>query len=575
MPSVSNRAQRELACRRSGLVKTSALPRSTKRPTPRYLVILALFGLSFLGPAVAYSQYTPEHPKVRAMVDRGIRYMETADDRAARFGEYRIGAEILVGYTIFKATGDPEHPLVKRSIATSENIAREINKVSHNPQGKIIYESSMAAVMLASVDAAKYAPLLNEVMYFFDKAQKDHGGFGYLGRQTGDTSQVQYVMLAIWTMKEVGVDISPQMVESTLEYLKATIDPSGSWGYQGVISNGRPAAQEKVSKSLGTAGIGALIIGGDALGFYGTRKKAKEKDDGVPEAFVRIDLKAKERARLSGVTMSRADTDGTVNAAVRYQNRNPQFSGAYWYYYWRYSQERYESFVEIVNNRQEKSPPWYNQGVDELSRFQDDDGGWGDKKTDVTPRTVSTAFSVLFLIRSTQKAIGQIDAGLTFGGRELPSDLTSIRMQGERLVSDEETSVENLLEMLEDDAAGSVQIGLLPENLQLHKDPEQRKEQVARLSRLLINGDYKARRVAARLLGRSEDLRVVPDLIFALTDQDPHVPVVAEESLRLLSRKLNSGKLKLDSSMADKTAAESFWKAWYLGLRPEYIFIER
>lgn len=541
--------------------------------TVAHVAFLAWMGL-WLPVESAPAQYSPEHPKVQQMVAAGVAYLEKAENTYSN-EEYREGAPVLVGYTIFKVTGDIDHPLVKQGLATARRLAQNVNKQRHAGEGKIVYNASMAAVMLASVDAAQYKPELNEILYFIQNAQKPHGGFGYPARDTGDTSQVQYVMLALWTMKEVGIDIPPALVENTLRYLKATIDPSGAWGYQGKVStSGRPVAQTQVTKSLGTAGIGAMIIGGDVLGFYGARKKKKAEDDPVPEAFVRIDDKVALGGRNRQITMSRSDTDGAIAMAARYQN-NSQFSG-YWYYYWRYSQERYESFVEIVNNEQSKSPPWYNQGVDELAKFQEEDGSWGSKKkSDITPTPVSTAFSILFLIRSTQKAIGKLDAGLTFGGYQLPTDLSNIKMMGDRIVSDEETSVQSLLEMLEDESAQGIKAGLLPENLQLAKDPTQRKEQVARLSRLLVSGQPEARKVAAKLLGRTDDLSVVPDLIYALTDPDPYVPAIAEESLRLLSRKLNAGELEVKPTAAERAAAEKFWKQWYLGLRPDYIFIDR
>jgi hypothetical protein len=319
-----------------------------------------------------------------------------------------------------------------------------------------------------------------------------------------------------------------------------------------------------------------LIIGGDILKFYGERKKTNEEEDGIPDAFRRIDLSIKRKAERRELTMSRGDIEGTIEAAVRYQNSS-EFSGSLWYFYWRYSQERYESFLEIVQGKQSKSPQWYNDGVEELAKLQDADGSWGKSgmASAATPIEVDTAFAILFLIRSTQKAIGKLDEGVAYGGYELPNDVSKIKMVGNRIVSDSEASVESLLSMLESDS-NKVQIGLLPDDLQLTKDPVQRKEQVARLARLLVSSrDANARRLAATLIGRSEDLNQVPDLIYALTDNDPHVPMLAEESLRLLSRKLKSGKLGLDPSAAEKAAAVNYWKSWYLGLRPDYIFIDR
>lgn len=538
--------------------------------------VLLAFVLGVIARPAQAQSYSPEHPKVQAMVDRGLQFLAGTDREGPR-GEYGSGETILVGYTILKATGDVDHPQVKAAIDEAARLINGLSSMRNSGESKIVYEASIAAVLLATADPGKYLSHLQIALGWFESIQKNHGGFGYLGRPTGDTSQVQYVMLALWTMEEVGLDIPAPMVESTIRYLKATLDPSGGWGYQGKVSTGGGLiAQESVTKSLATAGVGAVVIAGDILKFYGERKQKADESDGVPAAFVRVDLRKKLREQKREVTMSRSDTDGVIAMARRYQNTT-NFSGLNWYYYWRYSQERYESFVEIVENEQSKSPAWYNQGVEELAGLQATDGSWGGvgRGKDVTTVPVSTSFAVLFLIRSTQKAIGKLDEGVTFGGYGLPKDVSTVKMVGDRLVSDEETSVENLLAMLEQEEASDVQIGLLPDNLQLTKDPVQRREQVARLSRLLVSGDYNARRVAAKLLGRSEDISQVPDLIYALSDEDPYVPMIAEESLRLLSRKLNSGKLGVQPEPAERAAAEKFWKEWYLGLRPDYIFLDR
>ncbi len=554
---------------------SSDLARSLRFAVPfsRHAAVAWLAAM-WLAAAPLQAQYSPDHPKVQAMVANGIKFLSGPAKGPSGAG-YADGQDMLVGYTFLKVTGDTEHPRVKAAINIAVNLCNGLASYRERGESKIVYEASVAAVLLASADATKYRPQLEQVLAWFQQVQKPHGGFGYLERATGDTSQVQYVMLALWTMHEVGVDIPPRLVESTLQYLKATLDPSGAWGYQGKPSVGRLVPQDGPTKSLGTAGIGAVIIGGDILGFYGARKKPNDEAEGIPDAFKRIDLIQKMRAERREITMTRADTDGVLSLAMRYQN-STGFQGLNWYYYWRYSQERYESFVEIIEGKQNKSPAWYNAGVEELAKLQDPAGSWGDSgmKSAVTSIDVDTAFAILFLIRSTQKSIGKLDEGLAFGGYELPNDVSQVKMVGDRIVSDAETSVENLLTMLEDEG-DQVQVGLLPDDLQLTSDPVQRQEQVARLARLLSSRDPNARRIAAKLLGRSEDLDQVPDLIYALTDPDPYVPMIAEESLRLLSRKLTAGKLGAQPKPAEQQAAVTFWKQWYLGLRPDFIFLER
>jgi hypothetical protein len=528
-------------------------------------LILAAF---LVKPAVA--QYSPDHPKVKAMVEKGLEFLASG---AGSGRSYIPGQVMLVGYTFFKTTGDLDHAKVKAGVETAVGICNSLPNFQARGEDKILYEAGVAAVLLASIDSAKYRAQLNNVLYFFQTHQKRHGGFGYPDKPTGDTSQVQYVMLALWTMHQADVDIPPAMVESTLRYLRGTMDPRGGWGYQ-AEPTAQLVAQKGVTKSLATAGIGALIIGGDILGLFGARKKETDKEDGIPDAFKRIDLIAKQRLERREITMTLQDIQGPLSFATRFQN-STKFDGDFWYFYWRYSQERYESFVEIVEGQQNKSPDWYNDGVNELASLQSADGAWGkDPRKTITSEDIDTAFAILFLIRSTQKAIGKIDSGLTFGLGSLPTDLTNIKMIGDKIVSDTEASVDSLLTMLESDS-NDVQAGLLPKDLVLTKDPVQRKEQIARLSRLLNSKDYTARQIAAKLLGRSEDMEQVPELIYALTDTDPYVPMIAEESLRLLSRKLSSGKLGPDPSPAERAASIKFWKSWYMGLRPDYIFIDR
>ncbi len=529
-----------------------------------------LICIGWMIPAAAWGQYYPEHPDVQRLVNAGMKFLRLPDNQ--RPMQYPIGEPILVGYTALKVTGDLEDPLVVRGLRVARELANSLANWRERGESKVVYESSIAAVLLASADANKYQRELGEILYFLQRVQKPHGGFGYLERPTGDTSQVQYAMLAMWTMDQVGIPVPVDMVERTIQYLRATMDPSGGWGYQGKLGAGRLVSQDGVSKSLATAGAGALIIGGDILGLFGKRRRLGEEDDGVPPAFVRVDLLDKQNRKR--VELTKADIEGPLALARQYHQRNPQFTGAYWYYYWRYSQERYESFLEIVNNRQEKSPPWYNEGVKDLARKQNDKGGWDADV--ISSAAVNTSFAILFLIRSTQKAIGKIDEGLAFGGYGLPQDVSNVKLMGNRIVNEAEMSVQNLLEMLEKNEAAGVEVSLVPQHMQLSPDPEQRRQQVARLSRLLISGDYAARRVAARLLGRSDDISVAPDLIYALTDPDPVVPKLAEESLRLLSRKLlvrhfGSGP----PTDSQRSEAEAYWKAWYLGLHPDYVFIDR
>lgn len=69
----------------------------------------------------------------------------------------------------------------------------------------------------------------------FVRIQKANGGFGYLERTTGDTSQVQYAMWPHWSMHNAGIRTPVPNTEAAIRYLMATQDPvvrgdiKGSW----------------------------------------------------------------------------------------------------------------------------------------------------------------------------------------------------------------------------------------------------------------------------------------------------------------------------------------------------------
>ncbi len=215
------------------------------------------------------------------------------------------------------------------------------------------------------------------------------------------------------------------------------------------------------------------------------KRIVSEEDPDIPKAFIRVDLLEKQREKLknSGVGMKLDDIRPTVDLAADYQRRYPYTptGGKGWLFYYRYSEERYESFVEVLNGKgREKSPAWYNAGVTELMRLQDADGAWGTSSIDFCPPEVCTAFAMLYMIRSTQKTIAKMNEGFQIGGYRLPSDASTVKRVGDKIVSEETATVEGLLEILEKNKSDNVEISMVPENLVLSKDrPNAKRKSVA------------------------------------------------------------------------------------------------
>lgn len=238
------------------------------------------------------------------------------------------------------------------------------------------------------------------------------------------------------------------------------------------------------------------------------------------------------------------------------------------------------SFLEVSRGEFEDEPVWYNQNVTDLKKLQESDGSWGGPtmvKTGIQPflsPKENTAFAVLFLIRSTKKAIAQLSSGTMQGGYGLPKSTKGMQTKGGQLIDAPKAgSVTGMLDLLEQ-GGDEVDDKAIYASLALSKDPQERADQLKRLKRMVKGGPYKTRRAAARMLGQSSDLDIVPTLIFALTDPDKTVQREARNGLRFVSRRFEGFGLPDDPNPKQVDAAVKAWKQWYLLSNPSYIFLD-
>jgi hypothetical protein len=257
--------------------------------------------------------------------------------------------------------------------------------------------------------------------------------------------------------------------------------------------------------------------------------------------------------------------------------RNYKIDQGGWNLYHLYALERYQSFRELAENIKDEEPKWYNDGVRHLAKTQSERGTWDSN----CGESVDTAFGVLFLMRSTkkmiQKSLKKFGDGQLTGGRGLPTNASNVTIKHGKVVGQSLTGqIDDLVSVLEEGKGSDYEyLTDNPDEVKLADDPEARKQQILRLRRVAEGGPYEARLVAVKLLGRSRDFESVPVLIYALTDPDSEVPAIAEESLRLLTRKLTVRHLDVDATSEEKEEAASYWRRWYKSVRPDYVFLEK
>lgn len=136
--------------------------------------------------------------------------------------------------------------------------------------------------------------------------------------------------------------------------------------------------------------------------------------------------------------------------------------------------------------------------------------------------------------------------------------------------------MDDALKVLESEDQNEMKATLVPDKIVLPKNPKERKEYLARFARMMSSKDPNARRFAAKLLGRGDDLEFVPQLIYGLSDPDSVVPRNAEASLRLISRQLDTVFIPKDGKITEpqRISAILQWRKWYLTVRPDYVFID-
>ena len=514
---------------------------------------------------------TPSSPEVVRAVDRAIDFLNSD---AARDG--RVGAGALAGIALLKHGAPQSNPKV---VAAVRQIQAAVARAGEPADlGMDVYSAGLSTIFLIELDPQVYRSEIDFLFAHLEAIQRPHGGWGYPDGQTeapaGDTSMTQYGVLSCWKATQAGIPLPPGMAQGVTTWLLRTQDPSGAFGYQGVVSNTfDPVPQERIRHSMTAAGLGSVYICAD---FCGINKRVKEDKDtnGLPPAMKRVGVSTTQQPGAVAVNIH----PGLFQAAFARGNNwmeknfvpeNPQ-SAEGWTHYYIYALERYYSFRELAEGRTGTSSRWYDGVAGYLIKTQSKDGSWNSR----AGKVCDTAFSALFLMRSSRKAIEKardFGAGTLIGGRGLPkeSEIVKVR-QGQVVATPKLEAVEKLLAATDDtdDSDFSEMMAVLP--------PEEARALVSKHARKLkeLSGDTSAdaRFAAVKTLGQSSDLDHVPTLVYALTDPEPAVVIEARNGLRRISRRFSGFGLPDEFSPAEVEQAIRRWKEWYLAIRPDAQF---
>jgi hypothetical protein len=232
-----------------------------------------------------------------------------------------------------------------------------------------------------------------------------------------------------------------------------------------------------------------------------------------------------------------------------------------------------ERLAALANLTEIAGHDWYEEGAAALVAYQRESGMWEDG----CGQLPATSLGLLFLIRATEQMLDRpqsrprgISGGLQVGGRGLPQNLDDVQVdRGTIRTRKLKGPVDSLLAELENAKSDRVESAeaALVETITA-QEARALVGQTDRLLKLLRDPRPTVRRAAAWALGRTNELRVVPQLIQALSDADPGVMLAANDALRFISKRVTDVDLPDEPTEAQRNAAIARWKKWYLAVRP-------
>ncbi len=530
---------------------------------------LLLAGLvlgGFLSPREARG-VTPDSPEVRKVIDKGFEFLNANTDG-------RLGGKCLIGLAFLKDGHDESHARIAEAVKACQNATRG-EAANINPD---IYSTGIAIIFLCSLDPSKYSTEILKLQQSLERRQKSHGGWGYADRETGDTSMTQYGVLAYWEMSKVGYPTSLESTERVANWLLRTQDPGGNWGYQGREAEGRVRVelvkQDSARPGMAAAGLGATYMCADLLGLG---EVVTQRDESLPPSVRAIRKAQPQQARTRKVDIRQVKA--AQNRGQDWMKKNYAIETPSWNYYYLYALERYQSFLEAAEGRVIKEPRWYNEGFAFLKKEQLANGSW--KDTNENLEAVNTAFAILFLLRSTKKAIEKSKSygeGALLAGRGLPENPQEVRVRGQReiVAREADRAVGELLEVLAQpthpDFTSLTSDGVYLAE-QISREPaDSRGALIAQVRKLVRSGSAEARLAAVGILGELRDLDSSVTLIAALDDADWRVVQGADAALARIGRSIAPSKLGLKPTPQNRAAAIAQWKSWYTSVRPDAQF---
>lgn len=533
--------------------------------------------------------------------------VKAAIDRAAIYLRGNSGADsgraILSALALYKAGVDATDPAIQKAV---DSVLEKCSGGKYaGGRTSQMYAVGLEATLLSDLDAEKYQPQLTMMRDYILENQMENGAWdypdgGHGAGSKGDTSCIQYSCLGLWAIARADIAVPPETWEKVLLWHAQNQGNDGGFAYCPGLNEGEQGGNSSLNMSVNAVGsmhIAMLQLDPSFLPLKANSRPATPKPEVVAEekpkfgVLETVEVVEEDATKSESAKIPNSSIDSVRRAfgyvTTRFQKLNEETQ---WKTYYYYSLER---MAALANVQMIGDHDWYQECADVILSQQKPDGSWQFTGGSGVGVELDTAFTILFLTRSTGKLLKRTVAepgfgdGLLAGGRGLPEDLKDVNFDGRGIKGKDKPRgpLEEMLASLQD-----------PEGINIDDLQEQIVDKVQLgdraaligqkelLIKLASNPDPAVRQTAMWALGRTDDLRLARHLIDGLSDVNSNVMMEAQNALCWLARRPRGVGLpenpedaapdgatpeqRQESILAWRRQALQAWGTWYLENRP-------
>lgn len=562
--------------------------RGIRRPTLvihlGLLVPALAIGMAFclpVSPAIAQIKYNPNHPEVEKIVNRALTALKTMKSGTSAGHLVLRALTVVEASKRYQAIVPSDNPRVQEALKRIKiDIKAEKFSLYSNLEENELYYPSLAVILLCDLGARKHKEEIETIVDFLVQRQKPGGGFTYRRHREvtdGDTSQTQFVCLALWVAHRNGFIIDEQVATRALDWLLETNLTQGNWNY---LYNNLNPVPSSATLSIHMAALSSVYLLADFLNLSPRRKQDSDLDSELASISLPPSVEIYNPAKAKALGAGRQTKSVSKGKMTNVQRRGNQYLSSNFRlqlaantHYYLFAFERYAYFREGAENSVKQIPDWYDQGVEFLQNEQLETGAFPSNGT-IENSFFSTCFSVLFLVRATQTLVPPSGFSNLNGGEGLRENVRLDLVNGQVKSFDVIRGLDDVLQLLDNDDIDEQQFEFIQASLAksvaqfLGDESQTRRQQINYMRSLVSNRNYFKRLIAIKLLSRQQDMDNVPALIYALGDPDLRICKEAHNGLRLISRKLDTIQISDNPSHAEFQKIKNQWTAWFLKIRP-------